>query len=469
MLSLSSLSFGQNTPITIQPGTVVIGQCNGHESQPGCVVPSLFGSGGLTLANAPQFPHFAHFVGSAQTTLNTTLSTAIATELTTLPLISPSSGFTYKYDSAAGAFVRTTSSFGPIYTERAETIGRGKFAFGVSYQRFRFSNLDGINMHNIPAVFTHVPGTGPGGVAEPYEADVISTVNSINLNMDQTMLYGTVGLTDRVDLSVSVPIVSVRLGASSDATIIRVSGPTFIPVGSTAPVPNPHSFNNGGLTNSYTSSGSAAGIGDVTFRLKGHVLQSGPIGVALAVDVRTPTGDAREYLGAGAIGVKPFIVVSLAGKHLSPHLNTGYEWNGSSVLAGNITGTTFIGQDELVNGPATNGRLPSQFFYSLGADLGVTSKLTFAADYLGQTLLNEPRVFQSVFITENIPGGTGSIPLPTISGGKDTITLNNGAVGLKYNLFGKLLLTADILFRLDNRGLRQNITPLIALGYAFGQ
>ena len=58
--------------------------------------------------------------------------------------------------------------------------------------------------------------------------------------------------------------------------------------------------------------------------------------------------------------------------------------------------------------------------------------------------------------------------LPTISGGSDNLALNSGAAGLKYNLFGKLLLTADLLFRLDNKGLRQNVTPLVALSYAFG-
>jgi len=47
--------------------------------------------------------------------------------------------------------------------------------------------------------------------------------------------------------------------------------------------------------------------------------------------------------------------------------------------------------------------------------------------------------------------------------------LNSGAVGFKYNLFKKLLLTGDILFRMDNRGLRQDITPLVALSWAFGQ
>src|SRR3974377_465343 len=139
-----STTLGQTAPLT--QGTVVIGQCAGHTSEPGCVLPNLFGPTGLTLYNNPVFPHYAHFTGSAQTTLNQTLSTAIATQLAILPIVSPSSGFTYKNDSAAGAFQRTTSSFGPIYSERAETIGRGKFSFGVSYQRFRFQNLDGIDI-----------------------------------------------------------------------------------------------------------------------------------------------------------------------------------------------------------------------------------------------------------------------------------------------------------------------------------
>ena len=49
------------------------------------------------------------------------------------------------------------------------------------------------------------------------------------------------------------------------------------------------------------------------------------------------------------------------------------------------------------------------------------------------------------------------------------MTLNNGAVGLKFNLFGGLLLTADVLFRMDNNGLRQNVTPLIGLSRSFGK
>lgn len=473
LLVASSICVGQSTPQPLTAGTIVTGQCQGHETEPGCVLPSLFGPQGLSLFPNPGFPHYAHFIGSAQTTINQTLSTAIATQLAILPIISPSSGFTYKYDSAAGAFVRTTTSFGPIYTERAETIGRGKVSFGFSYQRFRFGSLDGIDLHNIPAVFTHVPNTGTGSVPEPYEADVIRTSNSVSLNMDQSVLYGTVGITDRIDFSVAIPIVSVRMGANSVANIVRVSGPSFVETVSHLTFPNPHAFDAAGAQSfTYSSHGSASGIGDVTFRLKAGVLQSETFRVAVALDVRAPSGDAQKFLGSGATGIKPFIAVS-AGKRYSPHLNLGYQWNGRSILAGDVTGTTVSenqnGQVVIQNGPATEQRLPRQFFYSLGADLGVTNRFTLAFDYLGQTLYGAPRVSQSTFTTQSIAGGTGALTLPTITGRKDTVSLNNGAVGFKYNLFNRLLLTADLLFRLDNNGLRQNVTPLVALSYAFGQ
>lgn len=469
----ASAVYPQTGTQTLGPGVVVTGQCAGRESESGCVLPNLFGPEGLTLTNTGRFPHYAHFIGSAQATLNQTLGTAIATQLAILPIISPASGFTYKYDSGTGAFQRSTTTFGPIYTERAETIGRGKVYFGVSYQRFRFDKLDGIDLHKIPSVFSHVPDTGPRGTSEPYEADVIQASNNATLNMDQTVLFGTVGVTDRIDVSLAVPIVSVRMGASSDDQIIRVSGPTFELTPGGPPIPNPHSFNtSGSLTNIYGAKGSANGVGDLTVRIKGNVFQSENVRVALALDVRAPTGDARKLLGSGSTGIKPFIVVS-TGRRVSPHLNLGYQYNTGSILAGNLTGSTFsenaAGQEIVQNGPSTQGHVPSNMFFAGGVDIGVTNRLTLAFDYLGQTVFNAPRVFTSTFVTNNVPGGTGALNLPDITGRKETMTLSSGSAGLKFNIYGGLLLTADVLFRLDNNGLRQNVTPLIGLSRTFGK
>ena len=43
----------------------------------------------------------------------------------------------------------------------------------------------------------------------------------------------------------------------------------------------------------------------------------------------------------------------------------------------------------------------------------------------------------------------------------------NGAAGLKINLFGRLLLDANVLFKLNDAGLRDKVTPLIGIEYAF--
>jgi hypothetical protein len=223
----------------------------------------------------------------------------------------------------------------------------------------------------------------------------------------------------------------------------------------------------------FTSTGTAAGIGDVTFRVKGTILQTESLRLALAMDVRTATGDARQLLGSGAVGIKPFVVISSV-KKFSPHANLGYQWNGQSILAGNLTGTT-VSEDStgtvvIQNGPAIKQGLPAQIFYTVGMDVGIPSRhLTVAFDYLGQFLHDAPRVFRSSLVTQNIPGGTGALTLPTISGGKDNVVLSTGSAGLKYNPFGNLLFTGNILFRLDGKGLRQDVTPLVALTYSFGR
>jgi hypothetical protein len=77
---------------------------------------------------------------------------------------------------------------------------------------------------------------------------------------------------------------------------------------------------------------SAGGIGDVTFRVKGTLVKGERAGLAVGVDVRTPTGNDLNYLGSGAIGVRPFAAVDYRAR-VSPHASIGYEANGSSVLA----------------------------------------------------------------------------------------------------------------------------------------
>ncbi len=144
-----------------------------------------------------------------------------STQITLLPLASPASGFTYTFDNSTGVYHRTAQSLGPILTERAETIGRHKIFVSGAFQRFRFSTIDGFPLHSWPAVFTHATGTGPGGAVEPYETRFISTLNSVNLKVNQFTIFGTFGITNYLDASVAIPFLQIGMSADSVATINR--------------------------------------------------------------------------------------------------------------------------------------------------------------------------------------------------------------------------------------------------------
>src|SRR5947207_6925150 len=118
----------------------------------------LFGPNGLIVdseATLPgEQPHSAHFNNDFQGNFGK-FSTALVSQFVTVPLPSPASGFTYHFDPSTGVFQRTTQSFGPLLSERAETLGARRVSFGFAAQRFTFDTVEGVDLHQVPAVFTH--------------------------------------------------------------------------------------------------------------------------------------------------------------------------------------------------------------------------------------------------------------------------------------------------------------------------
>jgi hypothetical protein len=396
----------------------------------------IYGPGGLIVDSLAPLPngqtHSAHFNSAFQAEF-TQFGVALTSQIASLPLPSPASGFTYEFDSTLGVFQRTSQSFGPILSERAETIGGKRFTFGFTFQHFTFDRIEGLDVHNVPAVFTH-DGASPGG-----KADVVTTDNSIDARVNQFTAFISYGLTDRMDISLAIPMVSTDMTVRSDATVQRV--------GTTDPLTHFFRAEDGsvGTHRTFTAFGSASGIGDLTLRLKGRL--GG--GTALGLDVRIPTGDDQNLLGVGAPGVRPFVVLSRSTRAFSPHVNVGYQWNGSSVLAGNpATGET--------------ADLPDQVTYTVGADFGVSQRFTFVLDLIGNYLLTAPRLHQAEFHALD-----GTSVFPTVSFSKESYNLLSGAAGFKLNVVQSLLVDVNLLFSLDNNGLRDKITPLFGFEYAF--
>ena len=404
----------------------------------------LFGPNGLVVDSSALLPdgstHSAHFNSAFQSNF-TQFNVALASQLTSLPLPSPASGLTYRFDQGTGTFVRSTQSFGPILTDRAETIGRGRFSFGYTYQFFSFDQLEGIDLSRVPSVFTHDDFQLGGG-----RTDVVTTKNTIDASVAQWTGALTYGLTDRLDFSVAVPIVSTNLEVISAATIQRVGT-----VGS----PNvhffadPHAPGGFGSEKTFSAGGSASGIGDLIVRLKGNIIRGAGSGLSVGLDVRAPTGDERNLLGSGAAGVKPFMAASWTFKRISPRVNVAYQWNGSSVLAGD---------------PETGQKadLPDQVLYAFGADFGVSDRFSLTGDWLGRWAIDSPRVNVHTFTPAGSPVGFDDIVFS-----RSSYSASSAAMGCKANVGGRVLIDFNLRFTVGSNGLSDRVTPLIGVEYGF--
>ena len=71
------------------------------------------------------------------------INNLLAAQLSSFPLGSSAGGFTWRFQPVTGTFSRGSGSFGPIFAERALTIGRKKLNVGVNYQHVSFDRLDG--------------------------------------------------------------------------------------------------------------------------------------------------------------------------------------------------------------------------------------------------------------------------------------------------------------------------------------
>lgn len=397
----------------------------------------IYGPGGLIVDSLRSLPngqtHSAHFNSAFQAEF-TQFGASLTSQIASVPLPSPASGFTYEFDSTLGVFQRSSQSFGPILAERAETIGGGRFTFGFTFQNFTFDTIEGLDVNNIPAVFTHDSAELRNG-----REDVVTTVNGLTARVNQFTAFISYGLTDRMDISLAIPMISTEMTVRSDSTIRRIGTVD----------PEIHFFREEddsiGDRRIFTAFGSASGIGDLTLRLKGRLGGS----AALGLDVRIPTGDEQNLLGVGAPGARPFVVLSRSTRAFSPHINVGYQWNGSSILAG-----------DPAKGEAAD--LPDQVTYVLGADFGLSQRFTFVLDVIGNYFLNAPRLHQSEFHALN-----GTSVFPTVSFSKENYNVLSGAAGFKLNVVESLLVDVNLLFSLDNNGLRDKITPLVGFEYAF--
>lgn len=402
------------------------------------------------------------------------LNIGIATQLSVLPIASPSSGVIFQEDPATGALLPSSDSLGPILTERAETIGKGRVYLGFTRQQFRFNNLEGANPTNFRAL-------DPGGFdtlisqdGDPQNTSPTTVGMQVDLRIDQNVGLITYGVTNRFDVSAAFTVVSASASAVAFDALIHNTGDPFNGgtcwCGQTFDVDSSRAtfgddFGRSGfrIDGAYGSARrTSSGIGDTVLRAKGSILERPNATVAVGADLRLPTGDELDYHGSGAVGFKPFAAVSLHSKDLggvriSPHFNVGYQFNGDSVLAGDA----LTGQ---------KGSLPDTFSWSAGAAVSVSRRLTFVGDIVGNTLIDSPRLENRTITARGATASSVGVPDArgwTLSGQTQTFSMINSAFGFKLKVAPGLVLQSNVLIALENRGLRDKIVPLFGLGYSF--
>jgi hypothetical protein len=434
--------------------------------------------------------------------LSTSLDNSIGTALSVIPLASPASAVITKYDPQTGAELPASSTLGPIFTERAETIGKNKFFIGVSNQDFHFKSINGQQINNLTLL-------DPGGIASAVRVNG-TTLNtfpltfnvSADVRLEQNMAFLTYGVTNRFDISVGLPVVHAAVSARSYNGLIYVGdgvgdqkgalepncwcASTFTP--GSPPVNAKGQPDGSGLFMTQINSSSLAktGFGDVLVRAKGNVLERSSIALALGVDVRLPTGDANNFLGTGAIAVKPFAALSLYTKQFrngfvfSPHVNVGWQIAGKSILGGGVTGATTV---PLTNGfsalgpPLLSGKdyLPDVFSWAVGSEFAFGHHNTVVVDLLGNQIGGIHGILNvnTQSVSNALPPQTSDAQAtPTnISGfgGATRVSFGqySGAFGYKARIVGNLVVTFNELIRFDNNGLTARATPLFGLSYTF--
>ena len=317
------------------------------------IVADLYGGDGITLDPTNLF-HSPHFQADSQAALNN-LSEVIATDANIVAL--PSASASYTFNIEEGIPVRTTDSFGPILTERPQTIGEGNINVGFFFSRTVFEKFDGEDLNDLTLTLNHIdinPDT-PGDPA--FERDVINLNLNLELEQNTFAFFGTYGINSFWDVGALVPLVYVDAKVKSVGTIVDNGGDGIHVADPSEP-----------LTDS--NDDSAFGLGDIVLRSKANlsnfILQSngserswtpsfGVLGQATL-----ETGDQDDLLGQGETTFLGMLIGAVQVGDASPHVNLGYE-----VATSNM--------DQYNN-----------LRYAVGLDGKVTDQFTAALDVIGR-------------------------------------------------------------------------------------
>jgi len=333
-----------------------------------------------------------------------TITRALIVNLTSAPIATSSGGFLYRLNPQLGTVERATESFGAFFVERAFAPGHGRATFGVSASTSDFDELDNQNLRD--GTFLTIGSEFPDEAA-PFETESLT----LRVQSSTMTAYGSVGIGDRLEIGGVLPFVRLsiegqRISVWRGQTLLQASG-----------------------------SATASGIADAVVRGKFTLLNAHSGGAAIAAELRLPTGNEENLLGAGKAG---FRVIGIGALERGPLMLSG----NAGVVLGGVS-------DELNLGGA--------------AAVAVHPRLSLTAEFLARRV-DELRPLE--LTTQPHPKRIG-VQTIRLTGGEPGQTVANGIAGFKWNPSGTLVLGANLRWNFTTAGLTAPLTPSIALEYGF--
>lgn len=333
-----------------------------------------------------------------------TITRLLAVELTTQPLSSSSGGFTYRFNPALGTGERATNSFGPFFTERSLTAGRGRASLGVNLQHSDYTKLDSYTLND---------GTFVTTASQFRDESAPFDVESLTLSLKTTTfnVVGNVGLTDRIDVGVAVPIESLTLEGSR-LNVYR--GSRFLQA---------------------TARAEATGLGDIAIRGKVRVFGDSGTGLAVLEEFRLPTGSEENLLGSGEASYRTVIVGSIEPGMFAADFNAGF----------------------------TVGGVADQLDYRLSGSFAVSPYVTLIGELVGRRIDGVGAISQQLAPHPTV-AGLDTLRLVTTG---DTTNTNSIIGGVKWNVLKSWLVYGSVAVPVGSAGLRADWSGLVGLEVAF--
>jgi hypothetical protein len=329
-----------------------------------------------------------------------TMSRFVLIELATLPISASTAGFSYEFNPALGTMERRSDNFGPFFLERAITSGQGRTSIGATVRHSRFASFDGRPLRDGSLIIT---ANKFADEAQPFDVERLA----LRIDASTFTVFATYGVTDRLDVGASVPI--VRLGLAGERRN-RYRGSEFLQARGVA---------------------SAIGLADVALRAKYTVFHVEGTGLATALDLRLPTGREENLLGVGRTALRVSVTASHERARMAGHVMAG-------VARGGISNELSLG---------------------VAVVLSATPRFSLVGELAGRRLEALSRIGVAS-APHPVSAGVETIRLAPIGTGANSLVT---VAGFKWNITGGWLLNASVLVPVTETGLTARITPSIAL------